>query len=241
MFPRRFFTNKAAANLAISRHVMDRQRLPRTEVIYYGIQFPNAAPSDTFASQSSRQLTFAYVGRFVQEKGVPVLLQAAALLRKEGRHFSILLIGDGEQRSELEKFIQRENLGDTVRITGFLRGDQLAAEFDHVDVLVMPTLCEETAGLAAIEQMVRGRLVIASAIGGLGEIVEGLGLTFPAGDVVVLAGRMRDVIENPAQFQELALRSRAHSREFFRVLRMVEEHASVYRRVASAPLNSSGD
>src|SRR5882762_4507972 len=99
MFPRRFFTNRVAANLAISRHLMDRQRLPRTEVIYYGIQFPNPASSESFASQSTRQLTFAYVGRFVQEKGVAVLLHAAAMLQKEARRFSVLLIGDGEQRA----------------------------------------------------------------------------------------------------------------------------------------------
>ncbi len=234
MFPRRFFTNRVAANLAISRHLMERQRLPRTEVIYYGIQFPNPNSSETFASRSSQRLTFAYVGRFVQEKGVAVLLRAAAVLQKEGRSFSVLLIGDGEQRAELEEFVHRENLDDTVRITGYLKGDQLAVEFRCVDVLVMPSLCEETAGLAAIEQMVRGRLVIASAIGGLAEIVEGAGVTFPAGDVVALAGRMRAVIDNPAQFQGLALSSQIRARELFRVQRMIDEHASVYRRVGLA-------
>jgi len=241
MFPRRFFINCVAANLAISRHLMDRQCLPRTEVIYYGIQFPDVPSTQTFASDSSRRLTFAYVGRFVQEKGVAVLLHAAAMLQKEARRFSVLLIGDGEQRAELDEYVRRENLSDTVRMTGFLNGDQLTAEFRNVDVLVMPSLCEETAGLAAIEQMARGRLVIASAIGGLAEIVEGAGVTFPAGDVAALAIRMREVIDNPAQFQELALYSQIRSRELFRVQRMIDEHASVYRRVAGAALSPSGD
>ncbi len=241
MFPRRFFTYRVAANLAISRHVMHRQQLPRTQVVYYGIQLPGLDSSETFAAHLSRPLTFAYVGRFVQEKGVAILLQAAALLRKEGKQFSLLLVGDGEQRTAIEEFLQRDNLREIVRITGYLKGDQLAAEFRNVNVLVMPSLCEETAGLAAIEQMVRGRLVVASAIGGLAEIVEGSGVTFPAGDAIALAARMRTIIENPSQFRELALHSQTRSRELFRVQRMIEEHAGVYRRVAGATHNSPGD
>jgi glycosyltransferase involved in cell wall biosynthesis len=142
-----------------------------------------------------------------------------------------VLIGDGVQRPELEQLIHRENLSDTVKVTGYLRGEDLATELERVDVVVMPSLCEETAGLAAIEQMMRGRLVIASAIGGLHEIVEGVGLTFPAGDDTALAAQMRAVIENPLRFRELGQMARKRSLELFQAQRMIDGHAAIYRRI----------
>jgi glycosyltransferase involved in cell wall biosynthesis len=232
MFPRGFLLRRVAANIAISGHVMNRQGLTRTEVVYYGIEDPLASSAQTPAvGRSGHELCFAYVGRFVWEKGVPVLLRAASLLRNEGHRFRVLLIGDGVQRPELEQIIHRENLSDIVRVTGYLRGADLATELERVDVVVMPTLCEETAGLSAIEQMMRGRLVIASAIGGLREIVEGAGLTFRAGDDMALAARMRAIIENPVRFQELGQMARKRSLELFQVQRMVDGHASIYRRI----------
>jgi glycosyltransferase involved in cell wall biosynthesis len=228
---RQFLVRRVSANLAITHHVMTRQGLPRTQVVYYGIEDPLAAPNRAPDRHPSRDICFAYVGRLVREKGLPVLLRAASLLRKEGRHFSVLLIGDGEQRRELEKMIQAENLSDTVRVTGYLRGEELASQLQRVDVVVMPSLWEETAGLAAIEQMMRGRLVIASAIGGLREIVEGRGLTFPAGNETALAERMRAVVENPFHFDELGQRARERSLGVFHIGRMIEEHAIIYRRI----------
>jgi glycosyltransferase involved in cell wall biosynthesis len=232
MFPRGFLLRRVAANIAISRHLMNRQRLTHTDVVYYGIEDPLHASTQASVPDHPRpELCFAYVGRFVWEKGAPVLLRAASLLRKEGLRFTVLLIGDGVQRPELEQLIQRENLSDTVTVTGYLRGADLATALERVDVVVMPSLCEETAGLSAIEQMMRGRLVIASAIGGLREIVEGAGLTFPAGDDEALAARMRAVIENPPHFLELGQMARKRSLEFFQVQRMVDGHASIYHRI----------
>jgi glycosyltransferase involved in cell wall biosynthesis len=231
MFPRQFFTQRVAINIAISQHVMTRQGLPSTQVVYYGIGDPLKSSEQESDRQSVGDPCFAYVGRFVWEKGVAVLLRAVALLQKEGRRFQIRLIGDGEQRPELEEFIQRENLREIVTITGYLLGERLAQELRAVDVVVMPSLCEETAGLSAIEQMMRGRLVIASAIGGLREVVADAGLTFPAGDAEALAECMRTVLENPAQFKELGQKARDRSLGLFQIGRMIEEHAEIYRRV----------
>jgi len=95
----------------------------RTEVIYYGIQFPDVPSTQTFASDSSRRLTFAYVGRFVQEKGVAVCYTPRPCFKRSKAVF-VLLIGDGEQRAELDDMCDARNLSDTVRMTGFLNGDQ---------------------------------------------------------------------------------------------------------------------
>ncbi len=235
MFPRHFFARRAAANLAISQHSLERQALPRSRVIYHGIEDPlaNEHVSDPAASVP-KKICFGCVGRLVQEKGAPVLLEAAGILRDEGHVFEIRFIGDGPERPKLEAMIARNSLGSFIRILGFLTGTSLAEALRGVHVVVMPSIWEETAGLSAMEQMMRGRLVIGSDIGGLGEIVSDAGLKFPPGNATMLAQAMRKVLEQPSMIASLGQKSRERARRFFEARRMIEDHARVYRGLAGA-------
>ena len=100
-----------------------------------------------------------------------------------------------------------------------------------VDAVVVPSVCEETAGFSAIEQMMDGRLVIASAIGGLGEIVGEGGLLFPAGDVAALASLMREILSHPSLVETVGARGRARALELFEIGRMIRDHARLYSRL----------
>ena len=95
----------------------------------------------------------------------------------------------------------------------------------------MPSIMEETAGLAAMEQMMRGRLVIASEIGGLGEIVDGAGLKFAVGDVDHLASCMQRVIERRELVNEIGARARQRALELFTEDRKIKEYLSLYREL----------
>ncbi|HET8922820.1 MAG TPA: glycosyltransferase family 4 protein [Candidatus Acidoferrum sp.] len=232
MFPRLWLSRKAAANLANSHHVLERHALPRTSVLYHGIEDPLGGGSAPLsAADAPEKLCFAYVGRFVPEKGITVLLQAAAILNKEGREFKLRFVGDGPLRGTLEEMIAENDLGSRVAITGYLRDAHLTEVLRDVRAVVIPTTMEETAGLAAIEQMMRGRLVIASKIGGLAEIVGDAGLTFPPGDASALAGCMREVLQDPSMVDSIGRKARDRACHMFLRTRMVEEHARIYRSV----------
>jgi glycogen synthase len=230
MFPRHALTRQVAANLAISQHVLQRLAVPRSSVTYYGIDDP---PQNTLPSQilptSSERICFAYAGRLVQEKGIPILLQAVKKLIGEGHQLDVRLIGDGDERSSLEEMIGREHLEGCVHITGYLTGAALADALRDVQVMVMPSIWEETAGLAAIEQMMRGRLVIVSDIGGLGEIAGDAGLRFAPGNADALADCMRKVLRNPSLIETYGRNARERALRLFLHNRMIEEHVRVYR------------
>jgi glycogen(starch) synthase len=233
MFPRLWLSRTFSTNLAISQHVLERHGLPRSAVVYYGIEDPlrrDAPPAA--ASYPTNKVCFAYVGRFFPEKGIAVLLQAAAILRGEGCEFEVRLIGDGPQRSKLEEIIETTRLGSCVRITGYLTGAALANVLRDVRVVVMPSVCEETAGLAAIEQMMRGRLVIASRIGGLAEVVGNVGLQFPPGDVQALADCMKKVMQDASIIDSIGPKARERALQLFSRARTIQDHASVYRHAA---------
>jgi len=227
MFPRFWLTRKAGNNIAITEHVLRRHALPRSQVIYYGIE---PSPSAAALSQLPTGLTFGFVGRFVPEKGLLTLLQAAAFLVAENELFSLRLIGDGPERRKLEAFIHENHLEPHVNITGFVTGSALEATLADVHVVIMPSIWEETAGLAAIEHMMRGRPVIAAQIGGLTEVVADAALTFPAGDADALAALMQRILHDPAQLPTLGVRVRQRAATVFTLRRMIAQHADLYRQ-----------
>jgi glycogen synthase len=229
MFPRYLLSRSATTNIAISEHVLHRQQLPASQVIYYGIE--NRSNGVAVANTDSR-FRFAFVGRFVPEKGISVLLKAASILRSEGLEFGLRLIGDGPQRKELGAIIDELDLAELVEVTGYITpGEAMRGALRDVGAVIVPSVCEETLGFSAIEQMMEGRLVIASAIGGLGEVVGEGGLLFPAGDATALALHMRDVLRNPSLVKAVATRGRTRAIKLFEIGRMIAEHASLYSRL----------
>jgi glycosyltransferase involved in cell wall biosynthesis len=226
MFPRHWLSRAASTNIAVTSHVDKRQKLPHTKVVYHGIEDPLPNPDRPTPPQKMR---IAYVGRLVPEKGIPVLLNAAKILKAEGYDFEIRIIGDGSERLNLEELIQRNKLESSTSITGFLTGDALVHVLQDVSVVVMPSTWEETAGLAAIEQMMRGRLVIAADIGGLSEVLGDAGLKFTPENAGSLADCLRAVIENPALIGSYGEKARSRALHLFQRSKMLAEHAQIYR------------
>ena len=227
-FPRRWMLSRVAANLAITQHVADRIRLPKTQVVYYGVPIPEAVGDGVPEGTP----TFAYLGRLVSEKGLHLLLEAAKSLTNQGMRFRVKFIGDGPERRRLEVLTDTLGLRPMVCFTGFLHGEALEEEMHGVTALVVPSVCEETAGLAAMEQMARGRPVIAADVGGLGEVVDEAGLKFRAGDAAGLAACMRQVLEAPQLAARLGRLGRERAVRMFALERMVEDHRRIVAQVA---------
>jgi glycogen(starch) synthase len=226
MFPRNSLARASSLNLAITNHVRDRHKLPRSSVVYYGIDDPPPNPGPLVPS---KKLSIAYVGRLVPEKGIPVLLEAAKILRSDGHEFEIRLVGDGSERAKLENIIHTDKLESCTTITGFLTGPAFAKALRDISVVVMPSVWEETAGLAAIEQMMRGRLIIAADIGGLSEVVGDTGLKFAPGNAASLANCLRSVIKDPALIDSYGQKARKRALGVFQRSRMIADHARIYR------------
>jgi glycosyltransferase involved in cell wall biosynthesis len=175
----------------------------------------------------------------VQEKGVAVLLLAANELAKHGYEFRLKLIGDGPIRAELERMTDELGLRERTVFTGFLQGDALQEAMRDATAAVMPSICEDVAPLASVEHMINGRLLIASDLGGLGELVDGVGLKFPAGDAAALADCLRRVLEHPELALELGENARNRARALFTQDRMVKDHIKIYAGIA--PMKVAGE
>ena len=230
-FPRRWLARRATVNVGASSHIAQRLNLPRTQVIWNGVPASPEPAFDSSALRNPEPLCFAFFGRLVVEKGAAVLLHACRELANEGFTFRLKIIGDGPERRRLESMSEELGLGPRTEFTGFAAGAGIAEAMRGVAAVVMPSICEDVSPLAAMEQLMEGRLLIASDIGGLGQIVDGVGLRFPAGDAAALALCMREVLQNPSRVVALGQEARRRALQNFTKDRMVEEHSRLYHHL----------
>ena len=169
-------------------------------------------------------------GRLEHQKGQDVLLEALAEVRRRGLEFVAVLAGEGSLRGALEERVRSLGLGANVRFLGQVEdlGPLLAA----ADAVVLPSRWEGMP-LVLLEALVRARPVVASAVGGVTEVVtdgEHARLV-PPEDPRALAGALEDFHRHPDPALRLGRRAAARVRESFTWPRVVEAFESVYDEV----------
>lgn len=154
---------------------------------------------ETQPSPMSENPRFIWVGRFCEEKAVPVVLDAACLLAEEGVDFELLMVGDGPLRREAQDRVERLGLHERIRFPGWIAPSDLVKAVKDSQVLLIPSFAE---GLPAVifEALAMQRPVISTYIAGIPElVVPGRnGWLVAAGSVEQLADAMREALATPA-------------------------------------------
>ena len=152
-----------------------------------------------------------FVGRLVKRKGVDVLLRAAKILESDQR-LRIRIVGGGPEADSLKSLAQSLGLSSSVSFDGVVDAQRIARCFEECAALVLPAIVTETGdteglGVVLIEAMGYGKPVIASAAGGIVDIVadQDTGLLVPPGDAAALAQAIRRAMDNPEELSEIAL------------------------------------
>lgn len=116
-----------------------------------------------------QELAVGYVGRLSREKGISYLVEAIALLKDSAIPLKLLIIGEGPQTDELKSLAATLDVAGKIRFTGFQSNidEWLAA----IDILVLPSLTEGSP-MILLEAMAHGVPCIASAVGGIPQIIN---------------------------------------------------------------------
>jgi len=114
-------------------------------------------------SESHRQLRLITIGRLIPLKQFDVAIKAIAIANQSAgyRIAELVIVGDGPERSLLEKQVQDLNLSDCVTFLGWLEGDEVRREIRQADVLTI-TSEFEPYGVVVLEAMAAGRPILAS-------------------------------------------------------------------------------
>jgi len=194
------------------------------EIVHYGI-----AGRDGVTPYGGAEPRVLCVGRLIPVKGHLVLLRALAQARTRVPDLVLDIAGSGPLEPALRAYARELGLGDAIRFLGFVSPVQTAIE--QSAVIVVPSL-GEGFGMVALEAMERGRPVIASAVGGLPEIVADreTGLVVTPGDAEELAEAMVALGSDPSRAAAMGAAGRRRALESFTQERSTQGIEKLYRR-----------
>jgi glycosyltransferase involved in cell wall biosynthesis len=171
--------------------------------------------------------------RLTPEKGVDVLLDAAALLKQDVPDLRVLVLGDTQAgheayRAELTRQASRLGVAANVCFAGFV--EQPFRRWAGARVYVQPSRTEGVP-LAVAEAMASGLPVVATAVGGVPELLDRgrAGVLVPPNDVEALASAIKGLLDDPEGAARLAEAGRARVATHYTVDRMVDGVEAVYR------------
>lgn len=211
---------------AVSKFVAQRLRdkgcfpADRIRVIYNGVDPQRFAESCDGARQTTRPVMF--VGcRATPEKGVDVLLQACARLRREHpeQAFTLKFAGDGPYWHALRDMARELGLDGTVEFLGEVK--DIAPAVQQADVIVVPSNWGDACPSAVLEALMAGKALVATSAGGIPELVEHrqTGLLVPPGDPDALAEALHEVLTDAELRARLGNNARESGHRSFTIAR----------------------
>jgi glycosyltransferase involved in cell wall biosynthesis len=216
---------KVVANSRAAREILEREGLARESIAV----IPNGVDLASYrAGRPVRQIrTVATVANLRHEKGHETLIAAAAALVPNHPSLRFRIIGDGPRRTDLEALVRAHGLAAHVEFLG--HREDVPALLAEADLFVLPSRSEAFPN-GAIEAMASALPVVASATGGLLDLIEHgrTGILVPAGDSNALAGAIGALIAAPERAADLGAAAREDVQQRFSFERMVSAFEDVY-------------
>lgn len=194
--------------------------------VYNGVSIEEAV-------SANKTNSVVFVGRLVPPKQPEVLVRALYILKSKGIELpKISIIGDGAQRSDLEKLIKKLGLSAYVHMMGECDGSLVRKTLRESSVFVLPTLWEGFP-MTILEAMAEGCAVLASDVGGISEAVNSdVGLVLPRdSSPKVWAENIEKIFSDKQALQKMGENALIRVKNNFSKEKMIQKTFEVYENV----------
>ena len=219
--PSRFVAEQYAANGVLK---------DKLTVIQNGIDVETFSPGH----RSTATLTLGFIGHLGNHKGLEILLHALSLM--DASKVRLLIVGTGDDAEHLQMFCHERGLDPYVTFCGHVENQRIAAIYQQIDVLIVPSIWPENSPVTITEAMASGIPVIASDVGGISELVEDgvTGYLVPLRDSLAIAERIGRFLTRPELLKTMGERALAKIQSY-QMRQQVERLVDVYREVLAQP------
>ena len=159
--------------------------------------FSQASPIKEFMDEKRNIL---FLGRLEKRKGLPFLLEAFALLKRDMPDTRLIVVGgDGGLRAACERYIEDKGLQDVI-FTGYVPEEAKPSYLKTAHVYCAPNTGGESMGIVLLEAMAAGAPIVASGIEGFADVLSSGrdGLLFPPRDIEALSEALKRVLSDQA-------------------------------------------
>jgi glycosyltransferase involved in cell wall biosynthesis len=226
-----------AVSPTVKRSLLSWLKLPqgceRVIVIPSGV-----ALSHVSQAVSPPDFDLIFVGRLEHEKGLDILLKALALLKEEGLHVSLLIVGTGSQASFLHKLAHTLEISGQVKFLGY--SPEARHLLKRARIFVLPSRTEGLP-LAVLEAMAERKAIIATFVGGLGDTLEADkdAILVPPEDPQALAKAIKKIMGNPQKILQMGDNAYMKACKYFSRERFVKDMIQLYEKILIEQKNYS--
>jgi len=174
--------------------------------------------------------TIGSIGRLSKEKGFNYLIEALGLLNKEGFDVRLVIIGEGDERTLLEKLTDKLGLSERVLLPGYLKeAKQYIAYFD---VFVISSLTEGLP-ITLLEAMQMGVPIVATEVGGIPDVLESgnCGLLCRCEVAGELASAIKRLYDDPELSHQLTIKAKENVLKNYSARSMAAGYVKIYSRL----------
>ena len=158
---------------------------------------------------TARNRDLVYVGRFVSDKGIDLLIDALGRLASRGLRPNLTLVGSGPEEAALRAQAERVGVSQQINLIGNRHGEALATTLNQHKVMVVPSRWREPFGIVALEGLASGCRIVASHRGGLPEAAGPEAHLFEPDQPEALDEALRNALNAPPQ-KELSAAVQSH-------------------------------
>jgi len=143
-----------------------------------------------FKQNIGETISFLYLGRIGQRKGIWDLVESIRMLNRNEYHLKVFVAGDGEI-STLNSVVTKYDLNDIIEVVGWADQKKKEELLSKTDVLVLPSY-NEGLPMSILEAMAAGKLIISTSVGSIPEVVKNRenGYIINPGDILELKNRL---------------------------------------------------
>lgn len=124
-----------------------------------------------FKQLAQRDIMVGYIGRFSDEKGVLNLIRAIPQILQIRDEIKFVVGGDGQQKSEIDKYLAENDLHDKVVLSGWISHDNLPSYLNQLKLLVLPSYTEGLPNIM-LEAMACGTPVLSTSVGAITDFIK---------------------------------------------------------------------
>lgn len=187
-----------------------------------------------------------FIGSFYSYEGLDLLVEAARELVRRRPELRFLLVGGGPEEARLRELCRASGLDDCMSFPGWVPHDRIDDWYRQIDILVYPRkrnrLTELVTPLKPLEAMAKGKVILASDVGGHRELIEEgrNGFLFRSGDAGHLLQRLIALLDAPAMWPRAGARARRFVEEQRSWKATAATYGEVYDRARSRAQRERG-
>lgn len=187
----------------------------------------NALPIENFVIDEEKndhedKIAIFCIGHLIKEKGFQVAIEACRKLHAAAIPFKLTIAGDGILRNDLEALAKKQLPIGSYEFLGNITNQPYY--LNQSDIVVIPSLWKEAFGYTVVEAMLMKKVVFASNIGGIPEIIDNESLLFEAGNDEELFLLFKDYHANKKKYEPFAERLYERARSHFSLDMMVADY-----------------